>query len=155
MKTPAGLRSTLGVKSIPAKREMNVWFSFIKEIHADVDLISTPAGMFHFDRLIDCNWKPRRRGHFAPLFLVQNIQRNPRQLLARRKANSGYEIEICLRNQILARCSVNAGAKPFMKWTPGFRVQGLVKLVSSKTSSFNHEKERRLQTNLYCGASAS
>ena len=31
---PAGLRSPLGVKSNPAKGQMNVWFSFIKEIHA-------------------------------------------------------------------------------------------------------------------------
>ena len=34
---PAGLRSTLGVKSIPAKREINVWFSFIEEIHAGAE----------------------------------------------------------------------------------------------------------------------
>ena len=33
----AGLRSTLGVKSNPAKREMNVSFSFTKEIHAGVE----------------------------------------------------------------------------------------------------------------------
>ena len=37
VKTLAGLRSTLGVKSNPAKGEMNVWFSFTKEIHAGVE----------------------------------------------------------------------------------------------------------------------
>ena len=37
VKTPAELRSKLGVKSNPAKREMNVWFSFIKEIHAGAE----------------------------------------------------------------------------------------------------------------------
>ena len=33
----AGLRSMLGVKSNPAKHEMNVLFSFTKEIHAGVE----------------------------------------------------------------------------------------------------------------------
>ena len=56
-----------------------------------------------------------------PLFLAQNIKRNPRQFLARRKANSGYEIEICPCHQILARRGVYAGVKPFMKCTPGFQ----------------------------------
>ena len=33
----AGLRFTLGVKPNPAKRDMNVWFSFIKGIRAGVE----------------------------------------------------------------------------------------------------------------------
>ena len=37
VKTPEGLRSILGVKSDPARREMNVRFSFIKEIHTGVE----------------------------------------------------------------------------------------------------------------------
>ena len=37
VKMLAGLRSTLGVKSNPAKRKMNVSFSFTKEIHAGVE----------------------------------------------------------------------------------------------------------------------
>ena len=51
--------------------------------------------------------------------MAQNIKCNPPQFLARREANSGYEIEICPRHQILEWCGVYAGAKPFMEWTPG------------------------------------
>ena len=45
------------------------------------------------------NFKPFRRRHSTPLFLAQNVKRNPRQVLAEREANSGYEIEICPRRR--------------------------------------------------------
>ena len=54
------------------------------------------------------------------------IKCNPRQFLARRKAKSGYEIEICPHHQILACRSFYTGAKPFMKWTPGAKNWGIV-----------------------------
>ena len=43
--------------------------------------------------------------------------------MARRKPYLFYEIQIVPRHQILARRSVYAGAKPFMKWTPGLKIQ--------------------------------
>ena len=49
----AGLHSTLGVKSNPANREMNVSFSFTKEIHAGVE-----ARQRGFDRFFIEHYPP-------------------------------------------------------------------------------------------------
>ena len=51
---PAGLRFTLGVKRNPAKRERNVWFSFIKGIHTSVEACQLGSPLAW-------NWFPRWR----------------------------------------------------------------------------------------------
>ena len=116
MKTLAGFRSKLGVKCKPAKRKMNIWFSFIKEIHAGVEACWRGFD-FHVGGNVggDQGFQQTK----IPKILAQNIKRNPRQFLAQSEANSGYKIEIFPSHQILERRSVNAGMKPFMKWTPG------------------------------------
>ena len=71
--------------------------------------------------------------------MAQNIKHNPRLILARRKANSGYEIEICPRHQILAWRGVHAGVKPFMKWIPGrLKTDYRVVVPSKRGASARH-----------------
>ena len=93
---------------------MNVWFSFIKEIHASVE--ARRRGFdFHAGGNVENNVGVDIPCHYFRRKILSVIHTS---FLARRKANSGYEIEICPRHQILVWGGVYAGVKPFMKWTP-------------------------------------
>ena len=106
--TPAVLRFTLGVK-----HGMTVWFSSIKE-NLTGGSVGGGQGFQQTKKTID-GWD-----EFAPHFLAGIFERGPPQFLAWHEWNSGYEIEICPRHQILAGWGVHASVKPFMKWTPGW-----------------------------------